>query len=86
MVRALIFPSHIINLFQVLDLFVFDLFKHLTAMTDRDFEEQNVNDKIKKSFEPYEQTVTSFNIHGSFQRAGLHLDITSKPFKIIFVE
>jgi hypothetical protein len=65
-----------------LDLSFFGLLKHLKAMADSDFDEESINNQITKLFQAYGQIMISSNIHDLFPRAGLHLNTTSKPFKI----
>jgi hypothetical protein len=69
-----------------LDFSFFGLFKHLKVTADGDFDKESANNQIIKLLQTYEQTIISSNIPGSFSRAGLHLNTTSKPFKIRFVE
>jgi hypothetical protein len=85
-VLAIVFPSHTTNLFQMLDLSFFGVLKHLKATAEGDFDDESVNEQITKLLQAYEQTATSMNVRGSFARAGLHPVVTSKPFKIRFIE
>jgi hypothetical protein len=85
-VFAIVFLDQTINLFQIFELSFFGALKHLRLTAKGDFDEESDHNQTTKLLESYEQTVTSFNILGSFRRAALHLGIASKPFKIQFVE
>lgn len=70
-VIVLTFPAHTTNIFQPLDLSLFGIFKK-AKNTETDSEMQDeVNKSIIKCIQIYEQTATSFNIRGSFRRAGI---------------
>jgi hypothetical protein len=79
---ALTFPAHTTNLFQALDLVFFGTLKHLKATAAGEFDDGSVNEQITKMIQAYEQTATSGTIRGSFPRAGMISDITTRPFKI----
>jgi hypothetical protein len=85
-VLAIVFLFHVINLFQVLDLSCFGVLKHRKAAAEGRFDEESVNNQIAKLLQAHEQTTISFNIRGSFRRAGLYLNTASKSFKIGFIE
>lgn len=78
-VIVLTFPAHTTNIFQALDLSLFGTFKKAKNTIDDNFSEDEVNNSIIKSIQTYEQTATSFNIRGSFRRAGIVQNIKTSP-------
>jgi hypothetical protein len=79
---ALTFPVHTTNLFQALDLVFVGSLKHLKATAAAEFGDDSVNDQIMKMIQADEQTATSGTIRGSFDKVGMILDTTTRPFKV----
>jgi hypothetical protein len=69
-------------LFQALDLVCFGVLKKLKASAVGEFNDDSVNAQITKLMRAYQQTATSPTIRGSFRKAGLEHDITTRPFKL----
>jgi hypothetical protein len=85
-ILAITFPAHTTNLFQVLNLLFFGVFKKLKESPIGEFDDDSVNAEISKLIHAYEQTVTSSTRRTSFQQAGFEHDITVRPFKLQVVE
>jgi hypothetical protein len=85
-ILAISFPAHTTNLFQALDLFFFGVLKRLKASAVGEFDEESVNAQITKLIQAYEQTATASTIRGSFRKAELEHDITTRPFKLQVIE
>jgi hypothetical protein len=81
-VIALTFPAHTTNLFQAPDLVFFGSLRHLKATAAGEFGDNSVNEQITKMIQAPEQTATSGTIKGSFRRAGMIPDTTTRPLKI----
>ena len=85
-VLAITFPAHTTNLFQALDFVFFGVLKKLKASAIGEFDDDSVSAHITKLIQAYEQTATSSTIRGSFRKAGLEHDITTRPFKLRVIE
>ena len=83
---ALTFPAHTTNLFQALDLVFFGSLKHLKATAVGELGDDSASDHLTKLVQAYEQTATSSTIRGSFRRAGMIPDTTTRPYKIMVDE
>jgi hypothetical protein len=83
---ALIFPAHTRNLFRALYLVFFGTLKHLKATAAGEFGDDSTNDHIVKLIQAYEQAARSSTIRGSFRRAEMIPDTTTRPYKIMVDE
>jgi hypothetical protein len=81
-ILVLTFPAHTKNVFQSLDLVFFGALKKLKATAIAELDDKSANEQITKLLQAYEQTATSATIRGSFQKAGLWLNVTVSPFRI----
>jgi hypothetical protein len=82
---AITFPAHTMNLFQALDLVLLSVLQKLKATAIGEFDDDSVSPQVTKLVQAYEQTATSSTIKGSFQKAGMDLDVTTQPFRIRIV-
>jgi hypothetical protein len=78
----LTFPVHTTNLFQALDLVFSGSLNYFKATTAGEFGDDLVNGQIMKMIQAYEQTATPGTIRGSFRKAGMISNTTTRPFKI----
>jgi hypothetical protein len=79
---AITFPAHTTNLFQALDLVFFGALKKLKPSARGEIGDESVEGAITKLLQAYEQTATSATIRGSFRKAGLEANVTTRPFRI----
>jgi hypothetical protein len=73
-------------LVQALGLVFFGVLKKLKASAVGEFDDDSLNADITKLIQVYEQTATSSTLRGSFRKAGLENDITTRPFKLQVIE
>ena len=76
------FPSHTSNLFQPCDLSLFGTLKTIQKSMKRETNQDKIKDYIMRILKAYESAATSFNIQGSFRKAGLYICTTYKPYTI----
>jgi hypothetical protein len=72
--------------FQPPDFVFFGNLKHLKATAAGEFGDDSVNDHLTKLIQAYDQTPTSSMIRGSFRRAGMTADTTTRPYSIMVDE
>jgi uncharacterized protein (DUF1786 family) len=60
--------------------------KKLQASAVGEFDDVSLNAYITTLISAYEQTATSSTIRGSFRKAGIQQDITTRPFKLQVIE
>ena len=82
---ALCFPSHTTNIFQALDLVLFGVFKKIKNSIDDGENSKIVEKAIIKILKAYELAATSFDIRGSFKRAGIISEMRSNLRYVKFV-
>lgn len=76
------FPSHTSNLFQPCDLSLFGTLKKIQKSMKRETSEENIKNCIIRILKAYESAATSFNIRGSFKKAGLYISTKQRPYTI----
>jgi hypothetical protein len=80
---ALTVLDHTTNLFQTLDLVLFDSLKHLKATTVGEFGDDSVNNHLTMLIQVDEQISTSSTIMRSFRRAGMTQNTTTRPYMMM---
>jgi hypothetical protein len=85
-IMAVLFPTHTTNIFQALDLVLFDAMKGIKKTANGDFGDDSVQDYITKLLQAYEQVAISFTIHGVFRKAGLIPEFKSRLLQLRFSE
>jgi hypothetical protein len=85
-VMAIVFPAHMTNIFQALDLAFFGVLKKLKQTAAGEFDDDSINDQITKLVHAYEQTATLITIRGCFRKAGLYPYVGPRPCKLRFDE
>jgi hypothetical protein len=78
-IMAIVLLTHIIHVFQELDLVLFGSLKTIKKTTHGDFNNDSVRDQVTKLLQAYEQVSTSFIIRGAFRKARFFPDVRSKP-------
>jgi hypothetical protein len=85
-IAAITFPSHTTNLFQPLDLSFFGALKQRKDRTEGESAANSVRHQVTKLLRAYEETSSSFNIRGSFFRAGFRYVTVIMPYVLDFDE
>jgi hypothetical protein len=78
--------AHTRNVFQAFDLLFFGASNKVKATVVDEFDNDSVNGQITKPVQAHGQIATSSTIKAPFQKAGIDLDVTTRPFRIRIVE
>jgi tRNA(Ser,Leu) C12 N-acetylase TAN1 len=78
--------AHTTNVFQTFDLVFFGTSKKLTVAIVGEFDDDSVNVQITKLVQAEGQTATSSTINAPFKKAGMDLDVTTRPFRTRIIE
>lgn len=78
------FPPHTTNIFQPLDLVLFGVIKNILKNLERDSEVNKQAGFAAELLQAFEKAMTSANIRGAFERAGMVLNTENDPCTLEF--
>jgi hypothetical protein len=85
-VKVITFPPHTTQIFQVLDLSLFGVFKR-KMQYKLPFGNDNLTTKfIQKAFHSLKQTFVADNVRSAFRMLGFEFNISETPYTLLFRE
>jgi hypothetical protein len=85
-VQIITFAPHTTNIFQVLDVVLFDAMKKQATGLEMLEEEQPAAAFLLKVYHDFKQTIIEVNIWGAFAAIGFSFDIAHNPYGRLFDE